>query len=828
MVNRAFIEHLARGERLQREGNLAKATEELLAAVRLRPDHVGALFELGRLSLMQWRNEEAEHYLSLAVQGAPGHLEAHRLLGIACIQVRDWRRAEKHLQRAIELSKEEHSEDWAMLAMVSASQKKLNQAYRRCQRALALDATSPLAHMVRGRILAQEGDHQAAETALREATSYEPKLGYLHYVLGQIYAAKGDVEAARSEYLTAAQLPDIPPAMVYEALLTHTDDPEEQMLYLEQIMATRPTDVTSRKELIRLYLKAHRLEAVPNELQTLNSVLEGQEDTEVLLLRGDYYALQGELESALATYRRAASLMPNHPDPLYRLGEVLSLLENDQEAIDYFRKAMELRRWADVDYSYEPLLKTEGIGRNRDVARGDGFGPFDLLWAMIYAMFYSARKSLRGWGPVARRHLPYSLIALAFSILSVFWMSMSERVFPAELSEAITIIAAVTLFGTLLLESAHQLVKTTIVFRPKVRRWFLLIMLFSLPLALPFALMAGLPACGVTLIVVYGVSILLAAMYLSRLPVAPTRRNIMRLVLASIPIWIGLLVLSTVWTWLLMGLWEIRISLPKTVMDWISLALQAYMLFAFSLGVTGAVWINYVMLKKRKGIRTFREVLEIPRRKYKRFRRQYSRFRHRFVEEWGFSGLYFDCLLPLLTTYLLTGLASEVDQLRWLAYLSGVLNFCIFTVLNVVFVEYAFSPRPITRIKLDRLRGVLDLKPEFSLQLPLALLITAALFGAYWVNYSVVLANFSIVSPKSFVSPSTQLPADLWEWSYITFRLMMSGEFDMTVRGPYAQMVIMTISMSEFAFLGLFFAQIIRTLKVYGNAKENGKGSRNG
>jgi Flp pilus assembly protein TadD len=166
MACRAFIKHLAHGERLRREGRLAEATEELLAAVRLRPDHAGALFELGRLYFKQWRDDEAKFYLSLVVKKAPNHLEAHRLLGITCFQLEDWRGAEKYLGRATRLSQEEVPEIWALLAMVSWQRGKLNQAYRRCEKALELDTASALPYIVKGLVLAEIEDVQAAKVAI--------------------------------------------------------------------------------------------------------------------------------------------------------------------------------------------------------------------------------------------------------------------------------------------------------------------------------------------------------------------------------------------------------------------------------------------------------------------------------------------------------------------------------------------------------------------------------------------------------------------------------------------------------------------------------------
>jgi hypothetical protein len=597
----------------------------------------------------------------------------------------------------------------------------------------------------------------------------EPDTWYPHYLLGQWYAATGDIKAARSEYLLAAQCADFPPAVVYEALLAVTDEPQEQMFCLEQIVANRPTDVASRKKLIRLYLAAHRLNAVPDELQALNSLLEGQEDGETLLLRGDYYALQGQLESALEAYHEAAFLTPKHPDPFYRLGEVLSLLEKDQEAIGYLRKAIRLRRWGDTDYAYKPIFQSERVEENRDRACGDGVGPFDLLWAMIYALIYSAWKWLQG------------------------------RI------------------SSLRLDGVHRFIKARIIFHPRIRQWLVIVTLLSLPLALFYVLTVGLVFGGIS-IVVYIFSVLLTTCVLSWQPVKPTWHNILRLVLASIPGWVGLLGLVAAQVWLFWNSLGMRVQLPSTITEWIIIAMIAYIFFIFSLGLTVTVWIFYMQLKNLKGIQTFRELLKTPWLEYRRLR-------HKFVGEWGFSGLYFDCLLPLLAASLLTALAETVDQLWWLAYASWALNFFIFMVLNLVFVDYAFSPRPIKRIKLDKLRGVLGLRPGSSLYLPLALLITAALFWAYWTNYYLVLVNFGIINPGSFVSLAQQSPDDLGGWHYITFRLMISGEFDMIPQDPYAELVIMAISMSEFAFLGLFFTQIIGMLRVYGKTKENERGS---
>jgi tetratricopeptide (TPR) repeat protein len=818
VIYRRFFEHLARAEYLRSEGKLAEATEEILAALRLRPNHVGATFELGLLYFMQQRNEEAESYLATIVQRKPNHLEAHRLLGSVYMQLQDLEKAEKHVRQAIRLSQGTEAEDWSMLAMACMGQGKLNRAYLHCQKALKLDATSGLAHILKGLIFAVAGDLEAAEAILEGAASRGLHLGYLHYALGQIYAMKGYTAKARSEYLRAINSQDIPSTLAHRELVALTDDVQEQISYLEQIILCQPSDIASRKKLIRLYLKTRKLEDVPSEFQALARMLDMNKDGEALLLYGDYNALQGELRLALEAYREAASLIPKAPDPWYRMGEVLSLSEKEREAIDCFRKAIKLRRWADTNYVYEPLLDSDKIEENRDVARGDGIGPFDLLWGMLYYLFSNIWQWLRSRIPFYARRIHYVLIALVLSVAFEFWIFGNRAAFPADLPGALIRLASLTFIGMLLLITVHRLIRTPVILRPGTRQWLPILTLLSLPMGL-FYVLTFPNVCGLAFVAGHILSIFLLAYFLSLQPLVPTRRTMVRLVLASTPFWVACVGLSVLLSWFTWRSLDISVALPSTVTEWIFIALAVYIAFVFSLALITGLWITFLLWKRRIGVESFRELIKKPAEKYRQLR-------SRFVEEWGFSGLYFDCLLPLLTAYILTSLAESVPHLKWLAYPSAILNYFIFMVLTVVFIDYAFSPRPIKRIRLDRLAGILDLGSRFSLGLPLAILITAALFGAYWLNYSLILTNFNLISPDAFSAPGNQTPVDSTEWSYVTFRLMVSGEFDIATHNFFAQMIIMVISISEFAFLSLFFTQIIRTLSLEEN--QNLQANRSG
>jgi tetratricopeptide (TPR) repeat protein len=129
-------------------------------------------YEKGRKALMEEKNLAAGvGALEKAIKLAPNYAEAHLLLGTACLDNKQFDKAERELRRALEIN-----------ARLAAAYFSLGEVYRRQQK------------------------YPEAEKALQDGLKIEPKSPEGHLGLGQIYFAKGDLAKAGPEVGQAIQL----------------------------------------------------------------------------------------------------------------------------------------------------------------------------------------------------------------------------------------------------------------------------------------------------------------------------------------------------------------------------------------------------------------------------------------------------------------------------------------------------------------------------------------------------------------------------------------------------------------------------------------------
>ena len=68
-------------------------------------------------------------------------------------------------------------------------------------------------------------------------------------------------------------------------------------------------------------------------------------DSSSLIEKGDEALEKGDLQKALAIYSEANIKEPNSADTLFKMGYTLGLQERDDEALDYYKEALELDQY---------------------------------------------------------------------------------------------------------------------------------------------------------------------------------------------------------------------------------------------------------------------------------------------------------------------------------------------------------------------------------------------------------------------------------------------------------------------------------------------------
>ena len=161
-VPKAAIEHYQKGVVASAAGDLAKAVEELKAAVELYPSFVLALNELSAVYVNQSNMAAAQQALASAIKYEPNNATLHLNLGYVLMLDNKFADADHELQRALQLNE-----------------------------------MSALAHVFRGRVLIRLGKLADAEAELKKAQVIGGDPGVLAYrYLAELYSQQGETAKA--------------------------------------------------------------------------------------------------------------------------------------------------------------------------------------------------------------------------------------------------------------------------------------------------------------------------------------------------------------------------------------------------------------------------------------------------------------------------------------------------------------------------------------------------------------------------------------------------------------------------------------------------------
>lgn len=716
-----------------------------------------------------------------------------------------WDQIAKTARQTIKSSKGKDPLAWANLSLAYLGQRKPGRAVWYVEKALALEPALAPALILKGLILGAAGDIPAAEKALADVLELGPQPGPWHFLLGEALLGVGDVAQAKIQYSRALEAGDVPRTLIYWSLAHLADQSAEKIHCLQQILNEDPSDAEAREQLISVSLYDGDLTTALRELQQMEAIGAFTEDGTWRLLRGDCEALSGHPDLALEHYRRAADLMAENPIPLMRMGEALSLVEQESEARTYFRRALQLFRREDHSQAYRSPLQSEQIDAILVSVREEGMEPLSMLWALMSFAMRAAWRGIR-----SRKLLPYLVI---FAILASFVAEAipeALRSWPEVASAAFFVVMGTFSFGVVLKQFDRDLWRITF-FQRDYQRWAALIGLALIPIY-GFLWWALLGNWGLLLLMVglYLVTVGVGAFILTRSPITPDRHNLGRLLAYGMAFGVLVAGLFGLIVWLLMrheGLsWTATTTTDRQGFA-ASLLAAGYINALFFMGAVIA-WrtVRHDISRFFRGQKLGKVIL-LPIEGYRRYR-------DRFVEEWGFSNLYISGLPSLLLACILTWLGASFQPLRWCAYISWALNYFVLILLILLFIKYAFMKSSVRRIRLDSIARYFHVAADSSLQLIVAVLMTAALFAAFWLNYTLAFTNWSIVSPESFMITGTAVPVTTDQWFYIIFRLMISGNLDVTPTAFFAQLAIMLVSLSEFLFLGFFFVQIVEGLRT--------------
>ena len=156
-------------------------------------------FTNGRAALAKKNYREAIALLEKATLGYSNFFEAQLLLGTAFMDLREWDKAEKPLQRAVEI-KPENALSMLALGEVYWRQKRHADAERTLQEGLKLDQKSWHGQFTLGRLYWDMGEVAKAGPPIGMTLQLKPDLAEAHLLAGNILLRVNQRERALIEY----------------------------------------------------------------------------------------------------------------------------------------------------------------------------------------------------------------------------------------------------------------------------------------------------------------------------------------------------------------------------------------------------------------------------------------------------------------------------------------------------------------------------------------------------------------------------------------------------------------------------------------------------
>jgi tetratricopeptide (TPR) repeat protein len=242
-------------------------------------------------------------------------------------------------------------------------------------------------HYVRGKLLAEQGDLDAALAELAEAAKNDPTLSIAHATAGDIHRTRGKWELAQRSYESACQAnpyafkPHYNLALTYQTLARAARAAQRIQNYLRlavhvylRAIIIEPEDFEANLNLAACYFQLGKYDlaeqycraaiaANPNDAHAhsnLGIICDSQNrlydairaykasleiDThqpKLLLNLGSTYMRQNRVNRAIRAFKMAAKEAPEDPAPWEQIGSCYYRMNRHAEALDAYNKALSL------------------------------------------------------------------------------------------------------------------------------------------------------------------------------------------------------------------------------------------------------------------------------------------------------------------------------------------------------------------------------------------------------------------------------------------------------------------------------------------------------
>lgn len=296
----------------------------------------------GQAYLQSGQPKKAEEYLAKASQLDPENAARRTSLAVAHMAQGDVATATAELER-ISSDDKGIAADGALIATY-LRRNELDKALAAIDTVQKKQPDNPTTYNLRGRILVAKKDTAGARKSFEKAVALNPSYMSAVASLASMDMAENKPDDARKRFETVlASNPKNSTALLALAKLTLATGgkPEDALALITRAVSGNPSEVRPRLALIEFHLVNKDPKKAASAAQEALATI--PDKPELLNAAGAAQYLSGDVNQALATYAKLATLQPGSPLAQMRIAEIQLAQKNTDEATKSLRKALEIK-----------------------------------------------------------------------------------------------------------------------------------------------------------------------------------------------------------------------------------------------------------------------------------------------------------------------------------------------------------------------------------------------------------------------------------------------------------------------------------------------------
>jgi cellulose synthase operon protein C len=357
--------------RLGQAGRAMKVVQPLIAPGLNKP---GALSAAGEAALQLGDPAAAEGYYTRAAASAPDDYRTRTALAMAQLAQGNAQGAFAELESMVKQTKDSYAD--AALVSARLNRKELPQALAAADNLVKKQPDSALAHELRGRVLAAQGEFAASRAAFERSLALDTRrLAALSSLAAlDLQENKSDQAIKRYEAFLKEDPQNHLAMLGLAELRKKAGAPAQEVNDLiASAVKLAPGETAPRLKLIDQLLEQRQIKAAMSTAQ--EAVAAFPDDVELLDAAGRALMADGNLQQALSTFRRITSIDPGLPVAHLRMADVYGAQGNRGAQIASLLRALEIdpnlaaARVNLVELLVEAKRSSEGLDMARELQR---------------------------------------------------------------------------------------------------------------------------------------------------------------------------------------------------------------------------------------------------------------------------------------------------------------------------------------------------------------------------------------------------------------------------------------------------------------------------